>query len=347
MAIIIKDKHIQDMKSSGESIEQILAKDYESEIADRVAKDDRLKGFDAFNLAMMDAGISKSSVVKDFYATNDNHWLFPVFIDRTLKENVLKNDVLKYIVSGSAVSVPGTVVESAYLELENFDPVKKKRVSEGADLPKAVLKIGDSSIRLYKYGRAIEATYESMRNQSVDLFARHLAYIANDVANQEFEKGLDVLINGDGNNNAAEVNTTAGTAIAANDIINLALDIWDKTHSPLTTIIASRSLFIALNGMVVNTSESSGYLPAAMFNFPQGITKDVTVVYGNVPKSGSAEQLIGLNNDFALTKYIEQGSAITEYDRNILNQTNLGTISETSGFAKNYKYASRLLKVKS
>ena len=38
MAIIIKDKHIQDMKSTGESIEQILAKDYESEIADRVIK---------------------------------------------------------------------------------------------------------------------------------------------------------------------------------------------------------------------------------------------------------------------------------------------------------------------
>lgn len=76
--IIIKDEHIQDAKTKGISVIAAAAKDYEGEIADRIAKDPRLKDFDVFQLAMMDAGISKSSQIKDFMATSDNRWLYEI-----------------------------------------------------------------------------------------------------------------------------------------------------------------------------------------------------------------------------------------------------------------------------
>lgn len=347
--IIIKGEHIKEAEKNNCSVVSVLTKAYEGEIADRVSKDPRLKDFDAFQLAMMDAGISKSSKIKDFYATSDDEWLFPVFIDRTLKENVDRNDILKYIVSGAPIMIDSLSATGSYVDLvgdeDNKDAVRKKRVAEGSELPKATLKLGSSSITLTKFGRAIEATYESIKYSSVDLFAKQLAWIAADVSNQEFERGLSVIIDGDGNNNAAPVTTAASGTITADDILSLALALWNDCHVPLTTIIAPEPLYKAMNKMVVSTSDKIGYIPGTAFNFPQGITKDITVILGDVPQASGKNQLVGLNSDFALTKYIASNSQITEYGSDILNQKKLSTISEIAAFAKPFKKASRILRM--
>ncbi len=347
--IIIKDEHIQDSKTKCRPVSDILAAAYEGEIADRVAKDARLKDFDPFQLAMMDAGISKNSKVKDFYATNENRWLFPVFIDRTLTENVAKSNLLQYIVSGSPIEIDALAATGSYVDLisdeGSKDAVRKKRVAEGSELPKAVIKLGEKSITLSKYGRAVEATYESIQYSSVDLFAKQLEWIAADASNQEFERGLQVIIDGDGNDNAAPVTTAASSTITVDDILTLALALWKDCHAPLTTIVAPEALYKSLNKMMFNANDKIGYIPGAAFNFPQGITKDITVILGDVPQSGSKDQLIGLNSDFALAKYLARGSQISEYDNDILTQRKIGTISETAGFTKPFKNASRILRM--
>lgn len=348
--IIIKDEHIMDAKTSGCSVVSVLTKAYEGEIADRIAKDSRLKDFDAFQLAMMDAGISKSSKIKDFYATSENEWLFPVFIDRTLTENVNKNDILRYIVSGSPIMIDSMSATGSYVDLindeNNKDATKKKRVVEGSELPKATIKLGTTAIALSKYGRAVEATYESIQYSSVDLFAKQLAWIAADVSNQEFENALGVLIDGDGNNNAAPITTAASGTITADDILSLALALWKDCHVALTTIIAPEPLYKAMNKMVIKESDKIGYIPGTAFNFPQGITSDITVILGDVPTGGSGkQQLVGLNSDFALTKYIANGSQISEYGSDILKQKKLGTISEIAAFTKPFKNSSRILRM--
>lgn len=347
--IIIKDEHIMDAKMAGSSVTSVLAKSYEGEIADRIKNDPRLKGFDAFQFAMMDAGISKSSVIKDFYATNENRWLFPVFIDRTLKENVNNNDILKYIMSGSPIGIDGLAATSSYVDLVsdegNKDAVKKKRVVEGSDLPKAIIKLGSSSITLSKFGRAVEATYESIQYCSVDLFAKQLAWIAADVSGQEFDRGVSVLIDGDGNNNAAPVTTAASSTITADDILSLALALWKDCHVPLTTIVAPEPLYKPMNKMFINSNDNIGYIPGTAFNFPQGIIKNITVILGDVPQASGKNQLIGLNSDFALTKYVANGSQISEYDNDIVSQRKIGTISETVAFAKPFKNSARILRM--
>lgn len=351
MSIIIKDEHIQDVKTKGMNIVDVLTKAYEGEIADRVSKDERLKSFDAFQLAMMDAGISKHSAVKDFMTVSENRWLFPVFIDRTLRENVAKNDLMKYIASGTPVSVPALSVQGAYIDLvdneDNKDATKKKRVSEGSALPLATIEIGESAISLKKYGRAVEATYETIQYQTVDVFSRLLSYIANDVSNQEFARGVKVLIDGDGNNNAAKVNTTASATLAASDLLTLAMNIFDDCGAPLDIIIAPQKMFMALSQMMIVSNGGIGIIPGSTFKFPQGINNDIVVIYSkDIPEAaGSKEQLIGLSSGFGLTKYIAEGSSISEYDSNILTQKKLGTISEIAGFGKPFKGSSRVLKI--
>ena len=45
-----------------------------------------------------------------------------------------------------------------------------KRITEAAELPTAKLKLGESAINIYKYGRAIEASYEALRRMTLDVF---------------------------------------------------------------------------------------------------------------------------------------------------------------------------------
>lgn len=340
--IIIKDKHITDALSKGVSVTDILAKEYEGEIADRKSKDSKLQDFDAFQMAMMDAGISKRSRIEDFYATSENDWLFPVFLDRTLHENVNKNNLLQYLVKGSPIPIKARVVEGVYLDLigdeKNKDAVKKKRVTEGADLPLATLTEGEVAISLTKFGRAVEATYETIQYCTVESFRRTIEYIADDVANQEFDLAVEVAVNGDGNNNAAKVNTTASQTLEHSDLLNLAMNIYDACKSPMDLIIAPRNQFMALSNMMITVNGGIGIIPGSFFKFPQGIHSDVIVIYNdNIPKAGGKEQLLGAASKYGLTKYTAEGSQIREYDRNIRAQKELGTISETAGFQKPFK----------
>ncbi|MBQ8786754.1 MAG: hypothetical protein IJZ61_03865 [Oscillospiraceae bacterium] len=348
--IIIKDEHISDAISKGIPVTDILAQAYEGEIADRKSKDAKLQDFDAFQMSMMDHGISKHSKIKDFYATTENNWLFPVFLDRTLHENVNKNSLLHYLVSGSPITIPGKVVEGTYLDLVtdegNKDAVKKKRVTEGADLPLATLKTGDVAITLSKYGRAVEATYESIQYCTIESFRRTIEFIADDVANQEFDMAVDVVINGDGNKNAAKVNTTASQTLEHNDLLTLAMDVYDACKSPMDVIIAPRNQFMALSNMMIATNGGVGIIPGSFFKFPQGINNDVIVIYNDsIPKAGGKEQLIGATSKYGLTKFIAEGSQIREYDSDIRAQKKLGTISETAGFQKPFKEFARVLRM--
>lgn len=348
-AIVLTDNIIADALESGASVSDALHKSYEGEIADRIKQNPQFAKLDAIQMAMMDAGISKKSLIKTFYANPQNEWLFPAFVDKRLAETIGGNDILSHIVGGQTV-INSTSVQGASVDLVNDegnkDSAKLKRVAEGADLPLATIKLGKNAITLAKFGRALEATYEALQYQSVEMFSRAIGWIANDAAHQQVENAISVLISGDGNGNAAVADECAEATLVTDDLIRFALNFWKANHTPLTTIIAGDDMYLALQKMTVAANAAGGIIPSATFNFPQGIVGDVTVLYENVPTAGAKAQLIGLSKDFALTKYVAAGSQIRQLSQNIRNQTNLGTISEIAGFAKFVNSASRVLKMK-
>ena len=138
----------------------------------------------------------------------------------------------------------------------------------------------------------------------------------------------------------------AGETLTAEELVSFAVKFYEASGVPLTTIIAPSTLYEKLRLMTFASTNQAGIIPAATFNFPQGIMGDVTIISADVTKASTKAQIIGLHKDYALTKYLAEGSQIRELDRNIRNQTQLGTISEIAGFAKFAKAASRALKMK-
>jgi hypothetical protein len=348
--IRVTENIVADAITKGKKVVDVMKEVYEGEIADRVKNDERLAELTPLELAMIDAGLSKKSLIKDFYTTSDNELLFPTIIDTRLAEIVAANPLLDYVV-GSTQTVPGMSTNGLKLDWTsdtNKSALNKRDVAEGTDLPIVKVETGKRAISLHKRGVAVEATYETIAYCTLDLFMRTLNAIGANSANQQMGDVIDVLINGDGNDNAAETTTAAGTSFTTDDIVNFAVDFSTSNNGlNLDTIICSPEQAKALLKMTVANTVDEGYRLGKSFNFPQYDLKNITVIGDSrVPKVNSKDILIGLNKDNALTKYIAQGSQINEVAKNIRNQTKLGTLSEIVGFGKFIDKASMILKTK-
>lgn len=348
--LIITDEIVSDALEQGRPVTDVLAEVYEGDIADMVADSPALAKLDAFQLALVDAGISKRTPVDEIMKTEGNEWLFPVFTDRRLRESVAAMNILPYIV-GNTETIAGNSIRGAKLVMDdkNQDATRMKRVAEGTDIPLAVLKLAGTAYTLFKRGRAVETTYEVIRRMSLDLFGRHLDMIANDVSMQQAGDAIDVLVNGDGNKNPADVISISGTGgLTVNEIVKLAIAYYKKANLPLTTILCGDGLFYETLMMTrFNVNEINGVMAGMQFRFPQAQISELNVLYSaKVEANGGKERLISLNKDYALTKYVEAGSQIREYGKFIRNQTQLGTVTETAGFGKFNDDATLILQAK-
>lgn len=339
--IIITDEIVADYldPQNTKSLNEIISKKYENEIVEIKKSNPILERETPIKLAAISAGITANSIVKDFTAQGVGEWLLPAYIDERLREDIGQNNLLQYLCN-TVTTTNSLSVMAAKLNIiddkDNKDATRMKRVSEGADIPIAELKLGESAISLFKYARAVQATYEAMAFMKVDLFSKALSLIASDVSGQQAERAIEVLVKGDGNKNAIDtINTASSDTVTNDDLLELMMEFQDRINLPITTIVTGREFFKQLAKIYYPTDEAVGASGSFTLNFPQLINQNVRVVYSkSVPQISSKKALIALNTDMALVKYTAPSMNIREMSKNIRNQTQLGTISEISGFAK-------------
>lgn len=343
---IFLNNNVVDAYRAGKSLNDAICSVFEEEIKDKISEDERLKNLSPFDMVMRDAGISKYSTMGDLMNTaytsgglESNEWLFPAFIETTVREAIYADDILSYLCN-TTIGVDGNIVRSASLDLlsdENKKAVRKARIAEGTDLPTAKIRMGEKAISLWKHGRAIEMTYEAMRRIRIDLFSKHMSAIVRDIAFQNFDAAVDVLVNGDGNKNAATKlatldNLEALTGAALGDAM---LDYWFANHYVADTLVMNKEKFKKLFGMTFDNSLTPGASAKLSFNFPQIGAQTMNVLCGEVPQIGNKDVILLANRDMSLIRYEENGSNIQENQMFARNQTQLMTISENSGYAIN------------
>lgn len=339
--IVLTDEIMNDYLDTAntKSLNEMMFKAYEGEIMDIKKSNPKLKDSSPIKLAMLDAGITGSSIIKDFTAQNVGSWLLPAFIDERLNEEIPTFSLMPYLCTNvtpaNSLSVLATKLNMIDDE-ENKSNVEMKRVLEGADFPIAELKLAENAIKLFKYGRAVQATYEALQYMRVDMFSRTMDMFAKDIANKQSGRAINVLVNGDGNDNKIKtISTATADVVTVDDLLELAMQFQDNSGVPVTTLVTNRGFYKQIYKMMFSTDDVRGVTNGFTFNTPQFNNVNVNLVWSSkVPKISNKNAVIALNNNVTLTKYVANNMNMREIQQNIRNQTQLGVISEISGFAK-------------
>lgn len=298
-----------------------------------------LEGLDAFQrqLKRFDIKVKgeASDPVEAFFRTSDAAVLFPEYISRTVRQGMEEGDVLPHI-TAAVTRIDGMDYRS--ISSEAVGEEKKLRpVPEGTMIPSTSIKVQANLVKLKKRGRMLVATYEAVRFQKLDLFSVTLRQIGAHIARTQLEDAVDVLINGDGNENPAAVTTLeAGKGLDYEALVGF----WAKFDPyVMNTLLVSGDVMLQLLKLPEFQNPLTG------LNF-QGTGKLTTPLGATLLRTSvlPVKTAVGLDRRFAL-EMVRSGDVVVEYDKLIDRQLERAAITTISGFAKVFPKASQVLKV--
>ena len=304
-----------------------------------------LEGTDAFQRQLKRFGIrakgAGSSAVEKFFATMDSAVLFPEYIARTVRQGMEENDILPSIVATTTV-IDSMDYRSIY-SVPTDEDKELKSVAEGAEIPSTEVKTKEHLVSLSKRGRMLVASYEAIRFQKLDLFSVMLRQIGAYIQKQQMADAVNVLIAGDGNDNAA-VQYTVGTSPISGTKGTLGYDqlveFWGR-FDPYTmnTILCSTGTMTDL----LKVPELQN--PLTGLNF-QGTGKLSTPLGAQLHRTAAVADgvIIGLDNRYALEQ-VRAGDVMVEYDKVIDRQLERAAITSICGFGKICTEAAAVLNV--
>ncbi len=296
-----------------------------------------LEGLDAYQrqLKRFDIKVSGkgSDRVEKFFQSTDAAALFPEYVSRAVAAGMEENDLLKKIIA-TTTEIDGMDYR-AVTSLPTEQNTTWSEVNERGTIPETVVAAQGGLVNLKKRGRLLTASYETLRFQRLDLFTVILRQIGAYIANAQLQDAVNVLISGDGNENAAAQSSvaTAGT-LTYNDLVSF----WNS-FAPfrLNALIASPNMMAALLKLPELRDAAAG------LNF-HGTGELITPFGAELMKSSAVTDglLVGLDKTCAL-ELVQAGGVRTEFDKLIDRQLERAAITTISGFAKIYPDAAKTL----
>lgn len=221
------------------------------------------------------------------------------------------------------------------------EQLRMVRIAEGTEVPRSKLVGGENSIRLKKYGRGLEVSYETLRRQRIDMVSLHIQRMAVQAEKDRVGAALDVMVNGDGNAN------TAGTVYNMSDLDSqatpgtLTLKAWAafrmKFLNPYypTTVLAQDDVMLQL--FLLNSG--SGNLP--LVTIPAGTNFSLTPINPGLADGlragwtadAPADKIVAFDRRFAIERVIEIGSDISEIERWATRQVEVLVMTQNDAFA--------------
>ena len=322
-------------QEAGSTFSQVLERQDPSE----QYKGTSLEGLDAFQrqLKRFDIKVKGvgSDVVEKFFRTADSAVLFPEYIARSVRQGMEEGDILPHI-TAAVTKFDGMDYRSITAEAGGEDK-ELRQVDEGASIPATTIKVQANLVKLRKRGRMLVASYEAVRYQKLDLFSVTLRQIGAHIARTHLEDAVDVLMNGDGNDNAATVDQVSSDGtLTYNDLV----DFWAKFDPyEMNALLVSGDVMVQM----LKLTELQNPLTGLNFQGTGKLTTPLgaTLLRTSVLPAGTA---IGLDKRFAL-EMVQGSDVMVEYDKLIDRQLERAAITTISGFAKVFQAASRVLEV--
>ena len=204
-----------------------------------------LEGMDAFQrqLKRFDIKVkgAGSDVVEKFFRTSDSAVLFPEYIARSVRQGMEEYDILPNI-TAAVTRFDGM----DYRSITSVPDEEKelRRVEEGAAIPSTTVTVQENLVKLHKRGRMLVASYEAIRYQKLDLFSVTLRQIGAHINRMHLEDAIQVLEDGDGNNNPAEtISVKTGGTLTYDDLVKF----WNEFDPyEMNTMLVSRDVMLQL-----------------------------------------------------------------------------------------------------
>ena len=320
---------------AGKSFTQVL----ESMDPDHQYKGTAMEGLDAFQrqLKRFDIKVkgAGSDVVEKFFRTADSAVLFPEYIARSVRQGMEEQDLLPSI-TAAVTRFDGMDYRSITAQPGGEDK-ELRRVEEGAVIPSTTVKVQDNLVKLHKRGRMLVASYEAIRYQKLDLFSVTLRQIGAHINRMHLEDAIDVLVNGDGNDNAAKVYEVGNSGtLTYEDLV----DFWAKFDPyEMNTLLVSNDTMVKMLKLPEFQNPLTG------LNF-QGTGKLTTPLGATLLRTSALPEgkIIGLDKNYAL-EMVKGSDVLVEYDKLIDRQMERAAITSISGFAKLFDEAAKVLSI--
>ena len=296
-----------------------------------------LEGLDAFQrqLKRFDIHVkgADSDQVEKFFHTTESSVLFPEFVSRVVRQGLEEEGILPHI-TATVTKFDGMDYRSI-AATPTEEEKKLLAVEEGKAIPETVLKTQENLVKLHKRGRMLVASYEAVRFQRLDLFSVTLRQIGAYIGKMHLQDAVKVLLEGDGNQNPAEVVNT-GSELTYDAL----LDFWSR-FDPYTM----NTLLVGGDTMLKLLKLKEFQNPLTGLNF-QGTGSLSTPLGAKLLRTSAmpAGTIIGLDRNYALEQILG-GEVLVEYDKLIDRQLERAAITSISGFAKLFTDASRALKL--
>ena len=284
---------------------------------------------------------SGSDVVEKFFRTSESAVLFPEYVARSVRAGMEEGNILPSI-TASTTKFEGMDYRSIY-SVPTDDDKSLRRVEEGTVIPQTEVKVREHLVKLHKRGRMLVASYEAIRFQRLDVFSVMLRQIGNHIMRMHLDDAIEVLVNGDENDNAAEdfaIGTTPITGQSGTLTYAALLDFWAQFDPySLNTLLVPPAVMLQM----LKLSEFQN--PLTGLNF-QGTGELSNPLGAKLIKTTAAPagKIIGLDRNYAL-EMIQASDVSVEYDRLIDRQLERAAITSISGFAKLYTDAAKILEI--
>lgn len=270
-----------------------------------------LENLDAFERQLKRYNIkvcgSECDRVEKFFSSTDTAVLFPEYVARCISKGFDDKII-------TAITAVKTVSESGqYLGCTMDDSAAYTSTAQATALPAATVTESTSATVLEKFGRLINASYESVRKQRLDVFGVMLRSVGVKLAAAVAKKAVNVLVQ-----NVASISTSTLTYASLAELYG-AFDCFDMTTVIVNPSIASK--IAAMDQLKETRADANGQI---VLPFGSELIKTSAVANNTV---------IGIDKNFAL-EFITSSGLVMETDKLIDRQLDQITVSITCGFRK-------------
>lgn len=277
--------------------------------------DEALRKMDAFERQLKRFDIKVNGVNADkvdkFFQSTESAALFPEFVRRAVESGLNSGCVNKIT---AAVSVSDGV-DARGIVLSDGSAEYAGSAVYGGDLPQSSITLTSSAIALKKFGRVVNAPYEAVRQQRIDVFAVALRAVGAKLAKAVEKAAVAAL------KSSVTASAMTGTKFNYSELAAF----WGKfDKAEMNTIICSP----ATAATILSFDEmNKAVLPAAGCGTVTPFGAEIVATAAVDDKS-----IIGIDRNSAL-EMIRGGDVIVEVDKLISKQSDAAAVAVNVGFS--------------